>query len=381
MRARRRVERETDLSEPGSAYRLSVLEERWRSDRSPRVFLQLADELRRAGRPGRAVEVLRDGLEGHPESVSGWVAFGRVLLDEGEPGAAIAAFDRALERDPGQVVACKLLTESWIRVGDPVRAAASLERARLLSLPDADLEQLTRELEVLRGELSAAGGPLAVAAIAPPAAPMGSEPFDLRPPVTLPALDFERLGSGRRAWRRVAIATEPFAGLLAGSPPAGRFEAALREPGIFGDASAPPAPAALDFAPVEPPAVPVAIPDEAIFRPTSIGEEVERETAFGAGEPQAPAATATLAALYLAQGHLNEAEHEYRRVLTERAGDAEALAGLEQVARRRDELALPSGLPDVAVPPPGLTARRLRRLRGFYDQLRAERRRDRVRVS
>lgn len=414
---------------------MSVLEERWRSDRSPRVFLQLADELRRAGRVGRALEVLRDGLKWHPESVSGWVALGRLLLDEGEPAAAIEAFDRALDRDPGQVVAAKLLTESWVRVGDAERATASLERARLLSLPDADLEQLAASIGALT-PLAATAGETAVVEERPAA----REPFDLGPPPTLPALDLESLPSGRRSWRRVAVAAEPFAGLLATPPSRGKVEAALRDAGIFGipEPQAAPAPAGettapelaadlmapqfgaarpemeverpeeiapaasegdFDEAPEESVAAaaaaaepaPAAPPEAAIFRTYSIGEEVERETALepvSTPEPSAepelvapPSATATLAALYLAQGHLDEAEGEFRTVLAERPGDPEALAGLAQVAASRVAAPAPFAPAESAAPLPGLTARRLRRLRRLYDGLRARRREERARVS
>lgn len=432
--------RETDLSEPGSAYRLSVLEERWRSDRSPRVFLQLADELRRAGRAGRAVEVLRDGLRWHPESVSGWVALGRLLLDEGEAAAAIEAFDLALERDPGQVVAAKLLTESWIQIGDADRAASSLERARLLSLPDADLEALVAAIDRLRGD--------AEEAEAPPPEPEGStigaaDPFDLRPPTRLPDLDLDGVRSGRRSWRRVERSNEPFAGLLEASPRGERIEAALRRPGIFGWIGtalepielppAEPAPELARAAPEPPPAIeapklaaaepvlelpvaevlpplptvdapplivapssadvapaPTPANDEEIFRTYTIGEEVERETALEPvleaepehGEPQ-PATTATLAALYLAQGHLDDAEREYRKVLAERAGDAGALAGLEKVALARRAAAAPTAVREFETRTPlaGLTARRIHRLKTLYDQLRARRREGRRHVS
>jgi len=389
------------LTEPGSAYRLSVLEERWRTDRSPRVFLQLADELRRAGRADRALQVLRDGLAGRPESVSGWVALGRMLLEAGEPRTAIEAFEQALERDAGQLVATKLLTEAWIVVGDAERATTSLERARLLSLPDADREQLAEQIAALRGP-----------ADAPPSVDAGrsaAPPFDLPPPAALPVLDLSRVGPGQHSWRRGTIEAEPFAALLAPPPGLARLDVELRAAGIFGLA-APAAPAeparealartglavaeAEPAAPAseataEPPSDPLAEPESApappalpsapeIFRPHSIGEEVEREALAelepGPAVAAAPAATTTLATLYLAQGHLDEAESELRSVLAVRPDDAEALAGIAEVERRRAAAA-------PAAPRLGLTARRLERLRGVYDALRVARRAREARVS
>lgn len=398
-----------ELSEPGTLYRLSLLEERWRSDRSPRVFLQLADELRRAGRGGRAVEVLREGLAGHPDSVSGWVVLGRLLLDEADAAGAIEALERALEHDPAQLVASRLLTEAWIRVGDAEKAGASLERSRLLSLPDGDYEVLAGQVRELSGEPGAAAGRPALAS--------ASRPFELSPPDPLPEIDLQRIGPGRRGWVRVAVDAEPFTTLLATTPgsPAG-VERRLRVGGVFdapaatveAPTTAPPGSSQADAAALEAAAAPPELePDrgaetvvaageaaeeleptatepfaEPIFEPQTIGEEVERETHEASAAPapaaeapaafEPPAASSTLAALYLAQGHLDEAEAEYRRVLGDRPDDAEALAGLHDLQARRS--VAPS-------PPAGLTARKLRRLRGLYEGLRGRRRAGRSGVS
>lgn len=383
------------MSEPDSLHRLSVLEERWRSDRSPRVFLQLADELRRLGRVARAVEVLRDGLSWHPESVSGWVVLGRLLLDESDADGAIEALERALERDPAQLVASRLLTEAWIRIGDAGKAEASLERARLLSLPDGDHEALAAQVRALA--LTDATPALGER----PAPAAASGPFELATPSSLPAIDLARIGPGRRRWARVAIDAAPFAALLAPSPrrrAGGIFELLPRAAAAGAPAGRAPSGEAVAGAVVEsarewePPALPP--PLEPVFEPLSIGEEVERETSAEAlasaalgeapetvGPPAAPAvvppaATATLAALYLAQGHLDEAEAEYRQVLGARRDDEEALAGLREVRARR------GAPPPLAAPlPAGLTARKLRRLQGLYEGLRARRLERRARVS
>ncbi|MDQ1348921.1 MAG: Tetratricopeptide repeat protein, partial [Acidobacteriota bacterium] len=52
-------------------------------------------------------------------------------------------------------------------------------------------------------------------------------------------------------------------------------------------------------------------------------------------------ASSTLGDLYLAQGHLDEAEESFQSVLRSRPGDASALAGLESVRLQRgDEAAV-----------------------------------------
>jgi hypothetical protein len=82
--------------------------------------------------------------------------------------------------------------------------------------------------------------------------------------------------------------------------------------------------------------------------------------------------SATLGELFLAQGHLDEAEHEFRAVLAARPADPTARAGLEQIARRRPAPAPPEAVP-VAVARatgPGLTRRKVETLRGYLERLR-----------
>lgn len=152
------------------------------------------------------------------------------------------------------------------------------------------------------------------------------------------------------------------------------------------------------------------------FSPRSIGEEVERETieepfdevltdggtatalpsggyaAFGDESAAAPVAaeapvevgpSSTLGELYLAQGHLDEAAAEFRRVLAVRPDDAVARAGLDEIERRRapvEETA--AGWREGAAPSApagGLTQRKIVTLRRYLDRLR--RGRERLRVS
>ncbi len=86
-------------------------------------------------------------------------------------------------------------------------------------------------------------------------------------------------------------------------------------------------------------------------------------------------ASATLGELYLAQGHLDEAEDSFRSVLQSRPGDSAALAGLDSVRQQRGDEAtafaeeLP-GVEESNVIVGGLTARKAALLKDYLERIR-----------
>ena len=398
------------MSEPSSAENLAVLAERWGRDKSSRLFLQLAEELRRAGRIGEAIEVLVDGLLYHPDSVAGLVAMGRCRLDQGDEREAVRVLERAVERDPAQLVANKLLCEAWIRLGDAEQARSRLSIYRILNERDAEIAQLVRRI----GELER---------------PRSADPRTAAPSRTTPIFELEPLAERAPIALLDVLAPlpavetpswAPFAGIHDRQTAEKRILGHFQAEGIFRVAAPAPAPAkpmlrpgeataepvaveraeavhaAAEIAPQEPEA-PAAAVEPAIAAPLfslqSIGDEVEREgveeprpvTRAAAGEtaPTERAASATLAALYLQQGHLDEAETEYRAVLAARPDDRFARAGVERIAELRAATpALPwigpgSGEGSGAQRAPrggGLTQRKIETLRGWLENLRHARR-------
>lgn len=97
-------------------------------------------------------------------------------------------------------------------------------------------------------------------------------------------------------------------------------------------------------------------------------------------EPAAGRPSWVVGKLLLEQGHLQEAEQEFQRVLAERPDHAEARAGLEEVAARREQLASGPG----PVPPATGALRlrsseqRLRVLRSYLNRIRRSRELSRV---
>jgi tetratricopeptide (TPR) repeat protein len=135
------------MTPDSSPEHLAELRRRWQAEPGSRLFLQLAEEYRRADRHAEAVEVLEKGLEQHPNHVSAHVALGRVRLDMGEPGSAAQALERALELDVTNLVANKLLIEAYLGRGERERARQRLELYRLLNDSDPDVADLRRRID------------------------------------------------------------------------------------------------------------------------------------------------------------------------------------------------------------------------------------------
>jgi tetratricopeptide (TPR) repeat protein len=356
------------LPEPPDAESLAALAERWNRDKTSRLFLQLAEELRRAGRSAAAIEVLEDGLRHHPDSVAGLVAMARCRLDLGEDRAAVEVLERALERDPAQLVANKLLTEAWIRLGEAGPARERLATYRLVNERDDEIEELEARIAALARPpgAGAAGGPRRGEGRVFDLRPLGERPLpmldELQP---LPAREerswapFPALHDRRRAERRIEdrfAAEGIFTGLA-------RFRPAA-------------AIAAVEVEPAEPEIAPAAAPPAAepapLFSLHSLGDEVEREAVpeAAAAAAESRTASATLASLYLQQGHLDEAETEYRAVLAARPGDRFARSGIERIAQLRRAVAGAGSRASRG----GLTQRKIEALRGWLESLRRERR-------
>lgn len=227
------------MPEPFSEARLAQLEERWRHDPGSRIFLQLAEELRRGGQLERATTVLRSGLAEHPTYLSAQVALGRCLIESRQAAAAAEVLERAVVQDPTQLVANKLLVEAYLQMGEAKRARERLDFYRLFNDRDDEIV----ELELRIRDLSADEGP----ATSAPLVVAAPEPFELQPPPALP-LPFT---PGARASGRLAM---PFGELLAPPDFAARFAARCRAEGLFPIAEEAPAPSPW---PITPPAEPI----------------------------------------------------------------------------------------------------------------------------
>lgn len=106
------------------------------------VFARLADAYRRCGRLEPCLELLREGLDRHPDYAAGHLIRGRALREAGRPGEAAGCFRRVLELDAENLVALRSLAELAMERGDTDEARRWADR-----LEEADpFTSLTPEL-------------------------------------------------------------------------------------------------------------------------------------------------------------------------------------------------------------------------------------------
>lgn len=101
----------------GISEEIEKLERRYAKDPEGRFFVPLANAYRRAGDAQRAISLLRQGLERHPEYLSAHIVLGKVLAEEGEERAAEKEFEFVLSVDPQNLVALRTLGELAFRRG------------------------------------------------------------------------------------------------------------------------------------------------------------------------------------------------------------------------------------------------------------------------
>src|SRR5947208_6640411 len=76
--------------EPAAAFTIRRYEERLARDPGSLAFAPLADAHRKAGRPGEAIRLCREGLERFPDYATARLILAKALVDGGDPEAALA---------------------------------------------------------------------------------------------------------------------------------------------------------------------------------------------------------------------------------------------------------------------------------------------------
>jgi tetratricopeptide (TPR) repeat protein len=135
---------------------IAKLESLYASNPGGRVFVHLAEALRKAGELERARSILTEGLARHTDSASGFVVLGRVLADLGSADEAEAAFRQVLGLDGGNLVALRGLGDIARLRG---RYAEAVEHYRELLSRSPSNDEVQSLLETMDAELAAAEQP------------------------------------------------------------------------------------------------------------------------------------------------------------------------------------------------------------------------------
>jgi tetratricopeptide (TPR) repeat protein len=135
--------------------RIQELRRRIQQDPASLAFAPLAEELRRAGRLGEAVQTCRAGLALHTEYATARATLGRALLDQGALDDALAELTTVLAAAPEHLAALKGIAEIHARRGEDADALVTYRRAQALAREDAELARAITSLE----QKLAPGGP------------------------------------------------------------------------------------------------------------------------------------------------------------------------------------------------------------------------------
>lgn len=129
---------------------IEKLERRWAENPLGLTFAPLAEAYRKGGDTQRALDLLRTGLDVHPDYIPANIVLGRCHMDLGDDAAAEAAFERVLALDQENVIALKALADVAESAARPAAAARWLERLLSVDRSNEDArEQLQRVAALL----------------------------------------------------------------------------------------------------------------------------------------------------------------------------------------------------------------------------------------
>jgi tetratricopeptide (TPR) repeat protein len=111
------------------------------------IFASLADAYRKCNLADLAIEVVKDGLEIHPDYASAYIVLGRCYQDKKLFELAMSEYEHALELDPDNLVVLRLIGDLYLNLGDKGKCIKTYRQLLDLDPSNGDVEVKLEELE------------------------------------------------------------------------------------------------------------------------------------------------------------------------------------------------------------------------------------------
>lgn len=112
-----------------------------------RIFAPLAEAYRKSGLVDEAIDICKEGLEYHPNFVSGIVALARCYFDKGQYTASIKELEKVISEVPDNFLAQRMLAESYSLIGDVQNALKSYKMILFLNPRDEEVKKIIAGME------------------------------------------------------------------------------------------------------------------------------------------------------------------------------------------------------------------------------------------
>ncbi len=141
-----------------SSRQIEHLERKHQENPEGLTFAPLANAYRNSGQPERAIEILMQGLEHHPDHAPARIVLGRCHLDLGDDMAAETAFAQVFDLDRENVVALKALADITERNSRFEDAARWLDYLLDADRNNAEAREQLERVTAAQAVAEAAGG-------------------------------------------------------------------------------------------------------------------------------------------------------------------------------------------------------------------------------
>jgi tetratricopeptide (TPR) repeat protein len=112
-----------------------------------RIFAPLAEAYRKSGLVDEAIDICKEGLQYHPNFISGMVALARAYLDKGLYTATIRELEKVVSEAPDNYLAQKLLAQSYLLIGDNDNALKAYKMVIYINPTDAESKTVISKIE------------------------------------------------------------------------------------------------------------------------------------------------------------------------------------------------------------------------------------------